>query len=85
MPFFESVTIILAFYLYNFSACQEYVFFFLFVIYQSLLESMNPLSETLSNLLSSYVILGDYGMFLENSNNFIGEPYLEVRTTSAHL
>lgn len=46
---------------------------------------MNPLSETLSNLLSSYVILGDYGMFLENSNNFIGEPYLEVRTTSAHL
>lgn len=51
MPFFESVTIILAFYLYNFSACQEYVFFFLFVMHQNLPESMNHLSETSSNLL----------------------------------
>lgn len=53
MPFFETVSIILEFYLYNFSACQEFGVFFLFVMCQSLPESINPLSETSSNLLSS--------------------------------
>lgn len=43
-------------------------FFFLFVMYQSLPESMNLLSETMSHLLSSYVILGDYGKCWENTN-----------------